>query len=401
MTGDRTAVRGTTRGDRRDAGVLVVGGGVVGCAVARELAADHDVVVLEQDQIAGGATALAAGEITMTPSYSDVLAVADHANDFFRGYDGTGRFRFHERPSLELVRDGRADAARRRVDRLRSDGIDVAYLEPEAVRERYPRVDASRLDGAVRHAETGFVDPYTFAVTLKEEAEARGARFRMGLAVDEVVVDDGRIRGVSTAEGEFCAPTVVAAAGWRTERLLRDVVRIPVRPYRTQCIVLDPGAPLEETFPMGWIPGEHVYFRAEHNGDLLVGGWSFATDDPEGASRQEDEAFRDHVAEVVPSVFREFDRAGFVDGWAGIDGATPDTRPIIDAPADAPEGLIVATGFHGRGIMTAPVAATLVRSFVTGEACDLPREEFTLSRFDSTSPDFEFRSISAGDDSYE
>jgi hypothetical protein len=47
--------------------------------------------------------------------------------------------------------------------------------------------------------------------------------------------------------------------------------------------------------------------------------------------------------------------------------------------------------------MTAPVAATLLRSFVTGEASELPAEEFALSRFESNSPDFEFTSISAGE----
>jgi len=161
--------------------------------------------------------------------------------------------------------------------------------------------------------------------------------------------------------------------------------------------VLDPGEALADDFPMGWIPGEHVYFRPEHNGDLLVGGWSFAEGDPDAASDSEDEAFRDHVADLVPRFLREADRARYVDGWAGVDGATPDTRPIVDAPGDAPDGLVVATGFHGRGVMTAPVAATAVRSLLGGESPPFPIDCFALDRFDSRSPDFEFESISAGD----
>ncbi|MFC4550267.1 MULTISPECIES: NAD(P)/FAD-dependent oxidoreductase [Halorussus] len=376
---------------------IVVGGGVVGCAVARELAADRDVLVVERGRVAAEATALAAGEVTMSPSYSDEPSIADHANEFFREYDGTGDFSYAERESLELVPSEREGEARRRVERLDGEGVSVSFLDPDAVEDRHPRFDCSAFAGAVRHDDTGFVDPYTFAVTLKDDAEDRGATVLTDTEVTGLRVDDGRIAGVRTDAGDFDAPHVVVAAGWRTERFLRERVRLPVRPYRTQCVVLDPGDALAADFPMGWVPGEHVYFRPEHNGDLLVGGWSFAEDDPESASGSEDEAFRDHVAQLVPSFLRRFDRARFVNGWAGVDGATPDTRPIIDRPEAGPEGLVVATGFHGRGVMTAPVAATAVRALVDGEPAPFPLDAFALDRFESRSPDFEFRSISAGD----
>ncbi|MFC7046780.1 NAD(P)/FAD-dependent oxidoreductase [Halobacteriaceae archaeon GCM10025711] len=353
--------------------VVVVGGGVIGCAAARSLAADHDVVVLEQGQIAAEASALAAGEITMAPSYTDYPAVADHATEFFRAYDGTRQFAFEERPSLELVKPGREELAGRRVDRLQGDGVAVEFLDAATVEDRHPRFDMSSFGGAVRHEDTGFVDPYTFAVTLKRDAEDRGATVHTDTAVTGFLVEDGAVAGVEADDGEtYRAPTVVVAAGWRTEALLRPLVQLPIQPYRTQIVVLEPDDPLDESFPMGWVPGEHVYFRPELNGDLLAGGFSFAEPDPETASENEDEEFKMHVADLVPRFLHGFERAGFVNGWAGIDAATPDTRPIIDAPDDAPDGLVVATGFHGRGVMTAPVAATLVRELVTGEDGTLP-----------------------------
>lgn len=412
MTGDATVEAATadarTDGPASDAyDVVVVGAGVAGCAAARELAPDHDVLVVEKGQVAGEATALSAGEVTMAPSYADRPAVAAHATEFFRAYDGTGEFRFHERPSYELVKPGRGGLARRRVDRLRSEGVDVEFVDAPTLAAEVPRLRSDHVDGAIRHADTGFVDPYTFAVTLQADAEARGAEFLTETAVHEVLVEDGgsdgngSVQGIATEAGVVAADVVVAAAGWRTRTFLEGTLEIPVRPYRTQVLVLEPETDLPREFPMGWIPGEHVYFRPELNGDLLVGGWSFAEDDPDAASRDADEAFRQHVADLLPTYFEGFDRAGFVNGWAGIDGATPDTRPIVDRPANGPDGLVVATGFHGRGIMTAPVTAALVRAHVAGEATDLPAGEFALSRFDSASPDFEFTSISAGDDDYE
>ncbi|MEF8800763.1 MAG: hypothetical protein V5A38_02665 [Halolamina sp.] len=53
--------------------------------------------------------------------------------------------------------------------------------------------------------------------------------------------------------------------------------------------------------------------------------------------------------------------------------------------------------FHQRGVTSAPVAGTLVRALVTGEDAELPAALFALDRFESTSPDFEFTSISAGE----
>ncbi|KAB1190707.1 MULTISPECIES: FAD-binding oxidoreductase [Haloferax] len=385
-----------------NADVVVVGGGVIGCAAARLLASDYDVVVVERGKLASEATALAAGEVTISPSYTDYPEVGSHALEFFYEYDGTGEFHYEDRESVELVPTERIGEAKRRSERLASAGYDVDFLDGDEIESLYPGFDlGDEFEGGVRHVETGFVDPYTFATTLADDATERGATFLTDTAVTDVLVDDGAVVGVDTDVGRIEAPTVVVAAGWRTSLFLEDVTPIPVRPYRTQCIVLDLGSDMSETFPMGWIPGEHVYFRPELNGDVLVGGWSFATDDPVGASGNADEEFVQHVADLAPRFLADGDNARFVNGWAGVDGATPDTRPIIDAPADAPDGLVVATGFHGRGVMTAPVAATLVRSIVTGEETDLPREPFSLDRFENRSREFRFVSISSGDEAYE
>jgi sarcosine oxidase, subunit beta len=378
-------------------GVIIIGGGVIGCAIARTLASDYNVVVLERGQIAGEASALAAGEITMAPSYSDNPAIADHAIEFFRRYDGTGQFSFTECPSLELISPGREGESRRRVERLAAEGIAVSFVEPEQVETTYPRFDLSAYVGAIKYDDTGFVDPYTFAMTLKEDAESRGATFKTETPVTDIRTIDGQVRGVETTSGTYSASNVVVAAGWRSERFLRDHLQLPVQPYRTQCVVLTPENELGTDVPMGWVPGKHVYFRPEQNGDLLVGGWSFAESSPEHASTHDDEAFRNHVATLLPEFMHGFEHARFVNGWAGIDGATPDTRPIIDAPNNGPAGLVVATGFHGRGVMSAPVAATVVQTLVTGGECPFSHDEFALDRFESRSPNFEFHSISAGD----
>ena len=193
--------------------VAVVGAGVVGCAVARALAPDHDVVVVEKGRVAAEATALTAGLVTMTPSYSDVPPIAELANGFFREYDGTRHFRYTERESVEPVPRDREGEARRRVERLAGEGVAVSFVEAETMTERYPRIDTSDVVGAVVFEGTGWVDPSTFATALGDDAAERGAAFRTDTAVERVLCEEGAVTGVETESGVVEADSVVAAAG--------------------------------------------------------------------------------------------------------------------------------------------------------------------------------------------
>lgn len=73
--------------------------------------------------------------------------------------------------------------------------------------------------------------------------------------------------------------------------------------------------------------------------------------------------------------------------------ATPDAMPIIDAPDDAADGIVVATGFQRGGVLTSPCTRAMVRSLVTSKSSPVPLEPFALSRFESRTSDFELPSI--------
>lgn len=373
--------------------VVVVGAGIVGCAAARELAPDHDVLVLERGQIGAGATGKASGLVTIVEEYSDVPAAAEHAITFFREYDGTGDFAFTERPFVELRTDDHdASKLRDHAASIREDGFEVAFRTPSELEERFPGTfRLSGHAGGVVYEDAGWLDPYTYVMTVRDDAERAGVEFRTGVDVDGVAVAGGRVVGVETDQGERVrAGRVVVAAGWRTRDLVAEHAELPTRPFRYQTYNLDHGRELSGDFPMAWDERSHLYWRPEHNGELHVGGGTYFVDPPGAVRTTTTEGFQRLVAETIPERIADLGDARFIAGDTCRTGdtATPDRYPIIDAPAGAPEGLVVATGGHGFGIMASPVAGRAVRAVVADEPAPFPLRQFALDRFEDRSAGF-------------
>lgn len=387
-----------------DHDVVIVGAGVAGCIGAYELAQDHDVVVVDEGQVAGQTTGRSSGLVTITTDVLvpgmdrlDVPGMAHHVNQYFREFDGTAEFEFVERPGVELVPPTDEAGAREYVAELRDDGLNVSYLETDEVEARYPDTFVlEEFAGCVVYEDVGWVDPFSYTVALQKAAERLGAEFRTGVEVEGVTVEAGEVTGIATEEGHVGADHVVCAAGWRTRDLLADVIELPVRPFRIQIVTLDPGFEFDPGYPMAWDARTDLYWRPDAAGDIHVGGGEYTLDAPEEASSDVDEWYVELVAETLPECLANFDAARITNSWACIDGATPDAVGIVDAPSDAPDGLVVATGFHGLGIMTSPVTGTAIRSLVTDEEAPFSLDGLELDRFDSRGVDFEFQSIGGG-----
>lgn len=368
---------------QESADVVVVGAGVTGCGVARRLAPEREVLVLDREGVAAAASGRAAGLVAPTLFYKDEPDVARHANAFFRAFDGTEHFEFTERDRYDLVPEANVADAREDAERLADLGFPVEFLDADDVEARVPRFKLDDYAAGVHYGDTGWVDPYSYAMALKADAEVRGATFEIG--PDVTAVEPGR---VETTAGDVDCEDVVVAAGWRT----RDLVDadLPLAAYRTQCVVLEPDQPLADDFPLGRVGDKGLYFRPEHNGDLLIGGSHQRMADPTGASTRADESFEREIALTVPRLLRGFDHADLVNGWAGVDSATPDARPIIDRV----DGVVVAAGFNGLGVMVSPAAHAAVTELVTGETAPFDTDVFALDRFDGAGADFELTTTS-------
>jgi glycine oxidase len=342
------------------ADVVIVGGGIIGCATAYYLArAGTSVLVLERGRTGGGASHAAAGmlaplcEAKQPGPFMDLLvaALADYpravediesASGAATGYRKCGILRaaFTEDDEVRL------DAAARLYPLA---GLPFCRLAPEDARREEPAL-SPEVRSALLSPDEGQVNPRQVTQAFRRGAEACGARFREFAEVRSLTVRDRRVRGVEVGDGVEEAATVVVAAGaWSA--LLPGPCRPPVHPVRGQIAALR-----SVPFPVRRVLysfGGYVVPWPE--GRLVLG----ATQEDAGfEARTTVEGIEKVLAggrRLLPGL-----RLAEIDAtWAGLRPGAPDGEPLL-GPITGCENLWMATGHFRNGILLGPYTARLV-----------------------------------------
>ncbi|HTT14644.1 MAG TPA: FAD-binding oxidoreductase [Thermoplasmata archaeon] len=342
--------------------VVILGAGIMGCALAHHLAARQvgPVVVYDPATPSAGATGRAAGIVTEQLWNAWDVAVTRESKEQYaelaaRAEPGTYRVNGFAR----WTRD--AEAARilaDSVERLRGWGVDVRPIGPDELARRLPAGRFEDVEGAIFGPSDAVVTPSTITEQYAESARAAGVDFTFGVPMRSLAREIGGWALELPGRTVRARRLVVAAGAW-SKRLLAGLGHaLPLVPYRTQAAVLRPGTPTPDTLPSGHDLDTDVYARPEAAGRILAGdGTDLREADPETFSPGGDERFVGHLAETFAHRFPGWADAELVRAWAGVITATPDRRPII-GPVDSSEGLFAITGFNGFGVMRAGGAAS-------------------------------------------
>jgi glycine oxidase len=362
--------------------VLVVGGGLVGCALARELASrGFEVTVVERGQPGEEASWAAAG--LLSPQ-SDARAPGPF---FDLGIESRAMYPEWTR---ELEDETKMAVGYRRIGILR-----CAFSEAEreellsrslwqrragfALAERTAEEIGSALEGRIAREvvggvffpEDGVVDNRLLARALALSAERRGVRMLAGTAALRFRVADGVCRGVETAAGELSAGCVVDAAGAWAGFDPALPVPVPVEPVRGQIVVLRlPGRALPSV-----IESEDVYLVPRPDGTVLAG----ATVERVGFQKEVTAGALHGLTGAAIRLVPELARARFVEAWSGLRPGTPDGLPLLGRTA-AVRGLLFAAGHYRNGVLLAPVTARVIADLVT-DASSRDLSPFSPDRF--------------------
>lgn len=350
--------------------VIIVGGGAVGVSVARTLAEEGitNVALIEKDHLAAGFTSRAAGIVSALTWDPTDARLVDRSAAIYRAVarEHPDRFRFLEGGMLTLVgEDASAAIMARRAEMLAGQGIRVERLTAEEAAHRWPDLRLDGVAAAWYTPDDGHVYAYDYTNVVGETLAARGVRMLKGTQAARVAIEGGRVAGVVTEGGERLAGDVVVVASgvWSRKLLRASGLDIPIKPYRTQVAVLD--APERPRLPILHDMGLEFYWIPDGRKIIFGDGTEEKESDPDNFFDANDEAFLLSVAERLPRRYKDGASARLTGGWAGLCDATPDRRPLL-GPYGGVDGLHLAVGFNGFGVMRAPAVGEAVARMVLG-----------------------------------
>jgi len=367
----------------RPSNIIVIGAGVVGSAVAWELARRGAVVrTLDDRPPAMGATQASAGMLApFTESKDRNDAFFELAVRSLELYDGfvksvvstSGLPIGYQRTGTLEVATSREHMAELEdlADRLKGRGVALRLLDARVARAEEPHLSADVAGGLLIETH-GFVNAVELTRALAMAARCHAARAIEGQASRISRSPDGVV--VETSGGTLSADAVVLAAGsWSAQLEIDGVSRPPVRPVRGQLLHLAwRGSGLRRVL---W--GERCYMVPWPDGTLLVG----ATMEEVGFDERTTVAGVQGLLEAACALVPGAADAGFLSARAGLRPGSPDAMPVI-GPSLAMDGLVYATGHFRNGVLLAPVTAQLVADAMLSGRIDPALDAVGPQRFE-------------------
>lgn len=363
--------------------LLIVGGGVIGLATARDAAARGlRVTLLERKTCGREASWAAAGMLSPLGEALQPGPFLQFGLDSLEAYPAfVAELEEETGIGVELRKCGKLRLAlsgdeeerlRARLHWARDRDLDARWLKPGELRAEEPALAAPALGGLL--LEDDFrVDNRALARALVESLRLRGVSIREGVEARGVDVRNGRARAVLLEDGESVpASAVLLAAGAWTGTLEGLPFPVPVRPVRGQMMALRLDAPPSRRV----LESEEVYLVPRDDGRILVG----ATEEEVGF-RSETTAggladILDAALRLVPGL-----RSASVDrAWSGLRPGSLDGLPILGGHPEVKD-LYIATGHFRNGILLTPATARAMGALVTGAAGPMPPAEFGPERF--------------------
>lgn len=353
--------------------VAVVGGGVIGLSVARELrrAGADRVVVLEREASVGqGSSSRANGGVrAQFTTRANIQFSAWSIAELERLEAATGLLGFHQTGYLLLCGTEAGEAGLADAFALqRSLGVDVRWLAPAEALAMVPFLRPEGLRAATFHARDGFLDPHGVVAALRGETERLAVPVRTGTEVTAVERAPGGALELRAGDRTLRAQVVVNAAGPAAGRVAALCgVDLPVAPVRRNLAYVKEPAP-GPLIPMCVDLDTGVLVRREASGGFVV-AWS----DPDDLSSWDtgvDPRFLEQLAARVGNRFPLLEDLPLDPRqcWAGLYPETPDHHAVIGPDPDLP-ALVHCAGFGGHGVMHAPAAGRAVAELVTGGTC--------------------------------
>jgi glycine oxidase len=353
--------------------ILIIGAGIIGCSLARELARANLKIVLLERGVAGAAASSAAAGL-LSPSYGaeaggPLVELLFRSVSLYESWidelraDGSGDVAFRRSGVLQVALDAeQAQHLRERLPAEARPGRRVEWLSAAELCRREPAV-AETVLGATYSPDDAQVDPALLSRAVARVVERLGVPIHEGEPVQRMDIRGDRIHAVHTDVATYRPGQVVITAGpWSGDLASSLNLHLPTRPVKGQMLLIDCRvAPV--TTPM---LADHTVLAPQPDGRMKVGVTMEEAGFDDRVTVEGLRSILQRATQLVPALGQlTFGRA-----WAGLRPATPDGWPYM-GPVSPLQNLWVSVGHFRKGIMLAPACARLMaQSIVAGRLAE-------------------------------
>lgn len=367
--------------------VVVIGGGIIGCALAFELVKRKAgrVLLLEKKYLSAGATGRCnAGfrEFWSTPLYAELsrqsIEILDHINAY-TGYPYDCEV-IHNGYYFPMYSKEQLDHFNDILEFQKKYGIETTVLSKQETKEMIPEMNVEGIVGTIWSKNDGHVDPFhcTFAYALG--AQKMGVDVLVETEVIDFLVENQKIKGVVTDRGVFETEYVYNCTNTFAPELAQKVGdELPIKKEFRQTVITEKFHKLGKDgamLPLIINMKNGSWIKQTPCGTLMMG----KAENPPFENLQLEWDFMEKAAAYNTKWFPAIRNAKIIRQYEGVYDISPDYAPIIGESKNA-EGLVHVCGFSGHGFMIAPKFCQIVADYHCGKKNDINAEQFKLERF--------------------
>ncbi|MBM7659982.1 glycine oxidase [Bacillus mesophilus] len=359
---------------------IVVGGGIIGHSVAYSLLKrGQSVLVIEKGEINLKASSAAAGMLAAQAEVTEAGPLFDLARKSRNMFPKLSEELMEVAGiDIELIQNGmltiaynkeREEQLKQTVRLQKTLGEEARWLAQEEV-VRAEQNLSNQVLGAMYAPNDGQVSAYKLATGFAVASGVLGGRVLEFTEVIDFLIQQGKVQGVKTSQGEFYGEHVVVAGGaWSVNFLEQIGIDLGLYPVKGECLsVLTRDDLITST-----IFSEDCYIVPKKDGRLYIGATVIPHSFDEKVTVEGVSRLLHAASELLPSLKNEeWERA-----WTGIRPQTNDGFPYL---GEHPEisGLYVATGHYRNGILLSPITGEIIADIIEGNPLSESASAFSL-----------------------
>ncbi|MCR5666355.1 MAG: FAD-binding oxidoreductase [Eubacterium sp.] len=371
------------------ADVIIVGGGVIGCATAYYLSKrGKSVIVLEgSDHIGNGGSSRNGGGVRQSGRDPRELPLAMYGiKNLWPGlskelgvnceYHKEGNLRLGKTPAHLKILQGL-------TDRAVECGLDVRMIDAEEVKKINPHL-SDEVIGASWCPTDGHANPMITTLAFYRKARQLGARFITGEKVVRLRKIRGRLREVITEhDNVYEADYVVVAAGYESRDILATVgIDVPMHKDLMECLVTE-AEPHMFNQMLGTAEADFYGHQSDHGSFVFGGSSGLETDNKDGGtpdSPGNNAITAPCICRGIMKYFPELQDAKIVRTWAGYIDTCADGVPVLGTTDEVP-GLVIACAFTGHGFGIAPAVGEQLAMLIIDGKTTVDISQLRYNRF--------------------